>query len=96
MTKEELDHIVTVKDLEIFYQKIVNEVKGLLFDKKNPQKEFYTPKEFSHICGMKYSTVVYRCKVGKLKARQDNPNSSWSIFASEVERFKTEACENML
>lgn len=96
MTKEEMNQLATVKDLEAFHHRIVNDVKGLLFDKKNPQKEFYTPKEFSHITGMKYSTVVYRCKVGKLKARQDNPSCSWQIYASEIDRFKNEAIENTL
>lgn len=95
MTKEEINQIATVKDLETFHQRIVNDVKGLLFDKKNPQKEFYTPKEFSHMTGLKYSTVVYRCKVGKLKARQDSPNCSWQIYSSEIERFKDEANENV-
>lgn len=95
MTKEEINQIVTVKDLEDFRKSIVNDVKGLLFDKKNPQKTFYTPKEFSHITGMKYSTVVYRCKVGKLKARQDGPNCSWQINADEIERFKVETIENV-
>ncbi len=95
MTKEDINQIVTVKDLETFHQRIVNDVKGLLFDKKNPQKEFYTPKEFSHITGMKYSTVVYRCKVGKLKARQDDPNCSWQIYSAEIDRFKEEANQNI-
>lgn len=96
MTKDELNHLVTVKDLEAFHQRIVNDVKGLLFDKKNPQKEFYTPKEFAYSTGIKYSTVVYHCKTGKLKARQDSPNSSWQIYSSELERFRLEASQNTL
>ena len=91
MTKDDLSQIVTLRDLEAFHQRIVSDVKGLLNDKKNPQKEFYTPKEFSYATGMKYSTVVYRCKVGTLKARQDNPNCSWQIYATEIERLKMEA-----
>jgi hypothetical protein len=59
------------------------------------QKEFYSPKEFSFITGIKYSTVVYRCATGKLKARQETPKSSWQIFASEVERYKEEANQNV-
>jgi hypothetical protein len=54
------------------------------------QKEFYSPKEFSFITGIKYSTVVYRCAVGKLKARQETPKSSWQICATEVDRYKEE------
>lgn len=95
MNKEDLSQIVTLKDLENFHQRIVSDVKGLLNDKKNPQKEFYTPKEFSYVTGMKYSTVVYRCKVGTLKARQDNPNCSWQIYASEIDRLKAEAEQNI-
>jgi|688.fasta_scaffold1313365_1 hypothetical protein len=59
------------------------------------QKEFLSPKEFSHITGVKYSTVVYRCSIGKLKARQETPKSSWQIFATEVERYKEEANQNI-
>ncbi len=57
-------------------------------------KEFYTPKEFSHLTGIKYSTVVYRCKMGKLKARQDTPCSTWQIHVDELERYRNEANEN--
>lgn len=91
MNKEEL---VTVKDLETLRQSIFSDVKGLLDKKKSP-KEFYTPKEFAAATGMKYSTVIYRCKVGKLKATQENPNCSWLIDASEVERLKEEASQNV-
>lgn len=59
------------------------------------QKEFLSPKEFSHITGIKYSTVVYRCTTGKLKARQESAKSSWQIFATEVERYKEEANQNI-
>ena len=59
------------------------------------QKEFLSPKEFSFITGVKYSTVVYRCTTGKLKARQETPKSSWQIFATEVERYREEANNNM-
>ena len=95
MTKEELSQLATIKDLETFHQKIVNDVKGML-DKKKSGKEFYSPKEFGIITGIKYSTVVYRCKLGKLKARQDGPNCSWQIFASELDRFREEAYKNIL
>lgn len=96
MTKEEFNQIATVKDLESFHQRIVNDVKELLSDKNKNQKEFYSPKEFSYVTGMKYSTVVYRCKIGKLKARQDGTGCSWQIFASELDRFKKESFENTL
>jgi hypothetical protein len=90
MTKEDLNKLVTIEDLENFGIKLISEIKKISGN-KNAEKEFYSPKEFSHITGMKYSTVVYRCKVGKLKARQDDPNCSWSIHKSEVERFIQEA-----
>jgi|GEM_PF-3675763 len=96
MKVEDLNQIATVKDLRNFEEKIINGVRGLLNDKQKLVKEFYTPKEFSHITGLKYSTVVYRCKVGKLKARQDEPSCSWQIDASELERFKNEAQTNTL
>ena len=95
MNKEDFNQIVTVRDLEAFRKQIINDLKGMLFGKVREQKEFYTPKEFSYLTGIKYSTVVYHCTTGKLKARQDNPKSSWSIYASELERFKTEADENV-
>lgn len=94
MTKEDYNQIATVRDLESVYHRIVNDVKGLL-DKKNSTKEFYSPKEFSTITGIKYSTVVYRCKVRRLRARQDSPKCSWQIYASEIERFKEEANQNL-
>lgn len=59
-------------------------------------KEFCSPKEFSHSTGIPYSTVVYRCKVGKLKARQEDPNCAWLIFSSEIDRYITEANDNVI
>ena len=58
-------------------------------------KEFYTPKEFSDLTGIKYSTVIYRCKNGRLKSRQDTPCSSWQIDAKELDRYREEAKANM-
>ena len=58
-------------------------------------KEFYTPKEFSSLTGIKYSTVVYRCKMGKLKSRQDTPCSTWQIHVDELERYRKEATHNL-
>lgn len=88
---------LTIAELEILISKTV---KNNLQEQANSkssrlQKEFYSPKEFSHITGIPYSTVVYRCNVGKLKARQDDTNCSWQIFASEIDRYTTEANENI-
>lgn len=91
MTKEELNKLVTIEDLENFSRKFISEVKKML--EKKEGKEFYSPKEFSYKTGIKYSTVVYRCKIGGLKARQDYPGCSWLIYKSELERFIQEANE---
>ena len=96
MNVEELSQVATVKDLQKFQESILDGVKVLLYDKHTLGKEFFSPKEFSHLSGIKYSTVVYRCKVGKLKARQDDPNCSWQIDVCELERFKNEAHTNTL
>jgi outer membrane translocation and assembly module TamA len=34
MNKEDLNQLATVNDLEAFYQRIVKDVKGLLYDKQ--------------------------------------------------------------
>lgn len=94
MTKDDLNQIVTIKDLEVFRERLLTELKSILINKDSPRKGFYTPKEFGYATGMKYSTILHHCSTGKLKARQDNPNCSWSICASEVERFKEEADKN--
>ncbi len=57
-------------------------------------KAFYSPKEFSFLTGIKYSTVVYRCAIGKLKARQDGPSCSWQIDVEELNRYRKEANGN--
>ena len=92
MTKEELNQLITVGDLERFRKNLIADFDGLL--KFKNRKEFYSPKEFGHKTGMKYSTIIYRCKVGKLKARQDGPNCSWLIDSSEMDRLHQEASEN--
>jgi hypothetical protein len=90
MKKKDLDELVTVSDLE----KGINELRGLILSAINPQKDFLTPKEFSARTGMNYSTVIYKCTMGKLKAFQESPNSSWLIDATEIERFRKQADEN--
>lgn len=89
---------LTVGELEELF---VNAVKMSLTDLTRlrqgvKSKQFYSPKEFSHLSGIPYSTVVYRCNVGKLKARQDDSGCSWQICASELERFILEAKENLI
>lgn len=84
---------LTVEELERLIGSAMKNIS--LSSNSQLQKEFLSPKEFSHITGVKYSTVVYRCNNGKLKARQETPKSSWQIFATEVERYKEEANQNI-
>lgn len=91
MNKDDLNQLVTINDLEIFRHQLLKELKEI-FKRDNPiEKKFYTTKEFSHMTGIAYSTVVQRCVTGKLKARQDQPNSTWQICISEIERYQSEA-----
>ena len=90
MTKDYLNQLATKQDLV----DLKVELCGFLLSKINPLKEFYTPKEFEHKTGIPYSTVIYKCTTGKLKAFQESPNCSWLIYATELERFKNQADEN--
>jgi hypothetical protein len=90
MNKEDLNQLVTKQDLV----DLKEELFGLLLTKINPLKEFYTPKEFAYKIGVPYSTVIYKCKTGRLKSFQEFPNCSWLIYASEIERIKNQADEN--
>ena len=88
MQKEDLNNLVTVADLNNFYEKIINEIHRLT-DENKP--EFYTPNQFSKITGMPYTTIIHYCKHRMLKARQEFKGGSWQIYASEIERLKKEA-----
>ncbi len=87
--------IATVQDLNVFCENIKNHFSDVIKSKINPLKEFYTPKEFEAKTGIPYSTVVYKCNTGKLKAIQDSPNCSWLIHSSELERLVKEANANV-
>ncbi len=89
------NNIATVQDLNVFCENIKNHFSDVIKSKINPLKEFYTPKEFGAKIGKPYSTVVYMCKTGKLKAVQQSPNSSWLIHSSEFERLIKEAKANV-
>ena len=84
---------LTVEELERLIGSAIKNIS--LSSNSQLQKEFYSPKEFSFITGVKYSTVVYRCNIGKLKARQESAKSSWQIFASEVDRYREESNQNI-
>lgn len=94
MTTEDLNQIVTRRDLERLYERLINEIGKVISNNLNT-KEFFSPKEFSETTGLKYSTVVHYCNTGRLKARQDRPGGTWSIHVSELERFAYEANENI-
>ena len=88
MTAEDLNQIVTRRDLERLYERLINDIGKVISNNLNT-------KEFSETTGLKYSTVVHYCNTGRLKARQDRPGGTWSIHVSELERFAYEADENI-
>ncbi len=85
---------LTVSELENLFAESVKKNFQQFSSAMSLSKEFFTPKEFSHMTGVKYSTVIYRCKIGKLKARQDTPASTWQIHFDELDRYRKEASEN--
>ncbi len=94
MNTEDLKQILTIKHQIDSENRIIKCISDAL-RKFRPQKEFLSPKEFSAITGMKYSTVVYKCVNGRIKANQESPNSTWRILASEIERLKEDAENNI-
>lgn len=95
MTTNELNQIVTKQDLESFGNKLLSNLNGFIQSKFKQSQEFFSPKEFSHLTGMPYATVVYKCTSGKLKAFQEAPNCTWHIDVSEIERFRKSANANV-
>lgn len=91
MNRDDLNQLVTIKDLEIFRHQLIVDLRAIFKNENQNEKKFFTPKEFSKITGIAYSSVVYRCSTGKLKARQDEPKCSWQICVSEIERYKSES-----
>jgi len=89
---EKMDQLVTISDLHKFQKELLTTIENLISEKQ--KKEFYTPREFHEITGLKYSTVIYYCNIGQIKARQKCNRGVWSISHSEVERFKQEAHNN--
>jgi hypothetical protein len=94
MNNQDFEQISTKKDLYDLEGRIIKFISET-HKKFYPQKEFLNPKEFGAATGMRYSTIVYKCVNGRLKATQESPNSSWRILASEVERLKEEAEKNI-
>lgn len=91
MKIEDLEELVTKGYLD----QRISELEGLILSAINPQKDFLTPKEFSARTGILYNSVIYKCTMGKLKAIQESQNSSWFIDATEIERFRKQADENI-
>ena len=90
-TKADFNQIPTISDLKIFEQNILKGIKEIFNNKE--QKEFYSPKEFCHLTGQKYSTVLNKCKRGLIKGRQDAPNCTWQIHSSALDKYKKEATD---
>ena len=95
MKASDLGELLTRQDLEKFYVRLIHDLSKILAENQH-RKEFYSPKEFSDLTGLKYSTVIHYCNTGQLKARQDRPKGAWTIPASEMERYTDEANENTL
>lgn len=90
MNKDDLNELVTKKDLET----LKKELKDIILDKVSPSKIFVSPKEFSAKTGIPYTSVIDKCYKGKLKAYQESPKGSWLINASEIDRLLNEANNN--
>jgi excisionase family DNA binding protein len=86
MKIEDLSNIVTVGDLEKFKNELFSKLN--ILHSKDGHKEFYTPKEFSEITGLKYDTVLKRCREGTLPAHQPYKNGSWLIPSEEIDKIK--------
>lgn len=93
MTREELNRLVTIEDLEKLYQRIKTELLSLI---NKDKKEFYTPKEFARKTGLPYTTIIHYCNTGKLKARQATAGGAWLIHRTEIDRFIEDAEQNKI
>lgn len=93
MTKEQLNELVTIADLKAFAAEIITKITDAV-KQHDSWKEFYTPKEFSKLTGMKYSTVIHYCNMGLMEADQYVKGGSWIIYRSEVEKRVQRAKDN--
>ena len=57
----------------------------------NSTKKFFSIKEFSRLTGIPFSTIVHLSAAGKIKGRISAHNRPWEIYASELDRYKSEA-----
>lgn len=91
MTREELNKLVTMEDLNNFYHRIKADIMALMEQNK---KEFYTPKEFSQKTGLPHRTILNYCNSGRIKALQKVVGGAWLIHYTELENFIKEANNN--
>jgi len=56
-------------------------------------REFYTPREFTDITGLKYDLALKRCREGIIPAHQPYKNGSWLIPGEELAKIKASAYE---
>lgn len=91
MTPDDLQQLVTKADLEKLKSDIFDELEMFLNQKDS--KEFYTPKQFSEITGLKYDVVLKRCREGTLPAHQPYKNGSWLIPGEVLIKMKKSAFE---
>jgi hypothetical protein len=94
MTKEQLAQLVTVGDLHSLKTELIDRICTVL--KNQSIQEFYSPKEFAAISGLKYSTVVNYCATCKLAATQTTAKGGWLIHRSEVDRLISESMANKI
>ena len=80
--------------LEARMNRRFDELKEAIIGRLERRQATYTIKQFSELTGLKYDTVLARCRRGKLKARQEGAGTSWTIDGSEVDRYLKEANEN--
>ena len=92
MNKSELNSLATQSDIIEAGKQIISNLTNVI--RQSKIKEFYTPKEFSELTGLKYSTVVNYCNIGRLEATQLNAQGSWIIYRSEVDKLIQLAQDN--
>lgn len=93
MTRADLHNIATVGDIERLRKELLAEIQEMISE--SSIKEFYTPKEFAEVTGLKYSTVVNYCNTGKLAATQLSASGSWLIPRSEIDRLQDSSKEEL-
>jgi hypothetical protein len=81
MNKDDLNQLVTKKDLEELKFELCKILSPLI----KPVEEFYSVKEFAQKTGQKAGSVSHQCRTGKIKATQRAPNCAWLIYQSELE-----------